>query len=123
MSHEQMAAIAAVYAKHFLAQTGGQVKKKIKECAIGLNHNKEGEDAGEGGDCSLSLSNLLYVNSHFPSSLWSWQTWSYQDSSDLKLNYFYKKWSMKTIIKKHDVWSTSHISFSPQKASECQNWL
>lgn len=27
MSHEQMAAIAAVYAKHFLAQPGGQEEK------------------------------------------------------------------------------------------------
>lgn len=71
MSHEQMAAIAAVYAEHFLAQLRGQgKKKKIKECAISLNH-KEGDDIGEGGDCFLSPSNLLYVNSHFPSSLWS----------------------------------------------------
>lgn len=52
-----------------------------------------------GGDASLSLSNLIYVSSHFPSFLWSWQMWSYLDSSDLKLNYFYRKWGMETIIK------------------------
>lgn len=61
MSHEQMAAIAAVYAKHFLAQPGGQKKNKIKECAISLNHKEEGEDTVEGGDCLLCLSQTCFM--------------------------------------------------------------
>lgn len=54
MSHEKMAAIAAVYAKHFLAQPGEQGKKKIREYAISLNH-KEGDDIGEEGILLASL--------------------------------------------------------------------
>ena len=100
--------------KTFSSTTWRTEKKKMKEWAISSNHEEEEEGIYSGGLLLLSLSQTCFkwTNSHFPSSLWSWQMWSYLDNVDLKPNCFYSKWGMKPIIKKHDVRSTSwHFIF------------